>query len=42
MKGNHKQTTDKYIEILLETNEGKLIIKWGRKLKNKGNALITV
>jgi transposase len=23
-------------------NEGKLIIKWGRKLKNKGDALITV
>ncbi len=23
-------------------NEGKLIIKWGRKLKNKGNAVITV
>ena len=23
-------------------NEGELIIEWGRKLKNKGNALITV
>ncbi len=23
-------------------NEGGLIIKWGRKLKNKGNAIITV
>lgn len=23
-------------------NEGKLVIKWGRKLKNKGNAIITV
>lgn len=23
-------------------NEGELIIKWGRKLKNKGNAIITV
>ena len=23
-------------------NEGKLIIKWGRKIKNKGDALITV
>ena len=23
-------------------NEGKLIIKWGRKIKNKGDALIAV
>ncbi|MDX2228141.1 MAG: IS630 family transposase, partial [Leptolyngbyaceae cyanobacterium bins.349] len=23
-------------------NEGKLIIKWGRKLKNKGDAVIAV
>jgi len=23
-------------------NEGQLIIKWGRKIKNKGNACITV
>jgi len=23
-------------------NEGELIIKWGRKIKNKGNACITV
>lgn len=32
------------LEFLLHQllNEGKLIIKWGRKLKNKGNAVITV
>jgi transposase len=32
------------LEFLLHKllNEGELIIKWGRKLKNKGNALITV
>jgi len=32
------------LEYLLHRllNEGKLIIKWGRKLKNKGNAIITV
>jgi transposase len=32
------------LEALLNQllNEGKLIIKWGRKLKNKGNALIPV
>jgi len=23
-------------------NEGELIIKWGRKLKNKGNAVILI
>jgi hypothetical protein len=23
-------------------NEGGLVIKWGRKLKNKGNAVITI
>ncbi len=28
------------LQILL--NEGQLIIKWGRKIKNKGNACITV
>jgi transposase len=28
------------LKILL--NEGELIIKWGRKVKNKGNACITV
>ena len=28
------------LHILL--NEGELIIKWGRKIKNKGNACITV
>jgi transposase len=97
MKGNHKKTTDKYIEILLETidkepeelgyefgrwtalkisnifrkkyrnsikrltskediksieeletllhqllNEGELVIKWGRKIKNKGDAVIPI
>ncbi|MFB2833595.1 transposase, partial [Floridanema evergladense] len=32
------------LEYLLHKllNEGELIIKWGRKLKNKGNALITI
>jgi transposase len=32
------------LEVLLHQllNEGELIIKWGRKLKNKGNAIITV
>ena len=32
------------LEFLLHQllNEGKLVIKWGRKLKNKGNAVITV
>ncbi len=32
------------LELLLDQllNEGGLIIKWGRKLKNKGNAIITV
>jgi len=32
------------LEFLLHQllNEGELIIKWGRKLKNKGNAIITV
>ncbi len=32
------------LEFLLHQllNEGGLIIKWGRKLKNKGNAIITV
>jgi transposase len=32
------------LEYLLHQllNEGELIIKWSRKLKNKGNALITV
>ncbi|AFZ38327.1 transposase (plasmid) [Stanieria cyanosphaera PCC 7437] len=32
------------LELLLHQllNEGELIIKWGRKLKNKGNAIITV
>jgi transposase len=32
------------LELLLHQllNEGKLVIKWGRKIKNKGNAIITV
>jgi hypothetical protein len=32
------------LEYLLHRflNEGQLIIKWGRKIKNKGNACITV
>lgn len=32
------------LEFLLHQllNEGELIIKWGIKLKNKGNAVITV
>jgi transposase len=32
------------LEFLLHQllNEGKLVIKWGRKIKNKGNAVITV
>ena len=32
------------LECLLHQllNEGELIIKWGGKLKNKGNAIITV
>ncbi|MFB2835831.1 transposase, partial [Floridanema evergladense] len=32
------------LEYLLHKllNEGELIIKWGRKLKNKGNALIPI
>ena len=32
------------LEDLLHSllNEGQLIIKWGRKIKNKGNACITV
>jgi hypothetical protein len=32
------------LEYLLHQllNEGKLIIKWGREIKNKGNALITI
>ncbi len=32
------------LEILLHQllNEGELVIKWERKLKNKGNAVITV
>ncbi len=32
------------LEFLLHQllNEGKLVIKWGRKIKNKGNAIITV
>jgi Flp pilus assembly CpaF family ATPase len=32
------------LECLLNRllNEGELIIKWGRKVKNKGNACITV
>ena len=32
------------LEALLHQllNEGGLVIKWGRKLKNKGNAVITV
>jgi hypothetical protein len=32
------------LECLLHQllNEGQLSIKWGRKLKNKGNAIITV
>jgi hypothetical protein len=32
------------LEYLLHPllNEGELIIKWGRKIKNKGNACITV
>ena len=32
------------LEYLLQLllNEGQLIIKWGRKIKNKGNACITV
>ncbi len=32
------------LEVLLHKllNEGELVIKWGRKLKNKGNAIITI
>ena len=32
------------LEFLLHKllNEGELIIKWGRKLKNKGNSIITI
>ena len=32
------------LEVLLNKllNEGELVIKWGRKLKNKGNAVITI
>ena len=32
------------LEVLLHKllNEGELVIKWGRKLKNKGNAVITI
>jgi len=32
------------LEVLLHKllNEGKLVIKWGIKLKNKGNAIITI
>src|SRR6476469_2198325 len=32
------------LEYLLHQllNEGELVIKWGRKIKNKGNALITI
>lgn len=32
------------LEYLLHQllNEGELVIKWGRKLKNKGNAIITI
>ncbi len=32
------------LEFLLHKllNEGGLVIKWGRKLKNKGNAVITI
>jgi hypothetical protein len=34
----------KELEYLLHylLNEGELVIKWGRKIKNKGDALITV
>ncbi|MCC5638705.1 IS630 family transposase, partial [Nostoc sp. CHAB 5844] len=32
------------LEYLLHQllNEGELIIKWGRKIKNKGDAVITI
>jgi len=32
------------LEVLLHKllNEGELVIKWGRKIKNKGNAVITI
>lgn len=37
-------TSIEELEYLLHQllNEGDLVIKWGRKLKNKGDALITV
>ena len=37
-------TSIEELEYLLHRllNEGQLIIKWGRKIKNKGNACITV
>jgi len=37
-------TSIEELEFLLHRllNEGELIIKWGRKIKNKGNACITV
>ena len=37
-------TSIEELEYLLHQllNEGELVIKWGRKLKNKGDALITV
>jgi len=41
---NRLFTSIKELEYLLHRllNEGQLIIKWGRKIKNKGNACITV
>jgi hypothetical protein len=41
---NRLFTSTEELEYLLHKllNEGKLIIKWERKVKNKGNACITV
>jgi transposase len=41
---NRLFTSIEELEYLLHQllNEGELVIKWGRKLKNKGDALITV
>lgn len=41
---NRLFTSIEELEYLLDQllNEGELVIKWGRKIKNKGDALITV
>ncbi|MEG4235201.1 IS630 family transposase, partial [Microcoleus sp. Pol11C3] len=41
---NRLFTSIEELEYLLHRllNEGQSIIKWGRKIKNKGNACITV